>query len=153
MQSQHRRSPESAASPDRCRAVPQTHPQAVTEVLLEGGVVGFRGGDVGFEQHPAVDGQPASVEGLDLVRDRDVGMEVWVAGPAVPVGERGGDQASDVDLADALRSGRVSRACFSMNAKASLTASWWARSITAATAGSATAHNVETDFTGENVRS
>jgi hypothetical protein len=34
-----------------------------------------------------------------------------------------------------------------------LTAAWWARSITAATAGSATAHNVDTDFTGENVRS
>jgi hypothetical protein len=40
-----------------------------------------------------------------------------------------------------------------MNANASLIAAWWARSITAATAGSATAHNVETDFTGENVRS
>jgi hypothetical protein len=34
---------------------------------------------------------------------------------------------------------RVNRACFSMNVKASLTAAWWARSMTAATAGSATA--------------
>ncbi len=33
----------------------EPHPQRVTEVLLEGGVVGFRGCDVGFEQHPAVD--------------------------------------------------------------------------------------------------
>ena len=81
------------------------HPQAVMEVLLEGGVVGFRGGDVGFEQHPAVDGQPASVEGLDLVRDRDVGVQIRVTRPAVPMGKRGGDEASDVDLADALRSG------------------------------------------------
>jgi hypothetical protein len=40
-----------------------------------------------------------------------------------------------------------------MNANESLTAAWCARSITAATAGSATAHNVDTDFTGENVRS
>jgi hypothetical protein len=48
---------------------------------------------------------------------------------------------------------RVNKACFSMNAKASVTAARWARSITAATAGSATAHNVDTDFTGENVRS
>jgi hypothetical protein len=40
-----------------------------------------------------------------------------------------------------------------MNVNASLTAAWWARSITAATAGSATAHKVETDFTGENVKS
>src|SRR5215216_6985731 len=48
---------------------------------------------------------------------------------------------------------RVNRACFSMNAKASLTAAWWACSIAAATAGSATAHKVDTDFTGENVKS
>jgi hypothetical protein len=37
-------------------------------------------------------------------------MEVWVAGPAVPVGERGGDQASDVDLTDALPPVRVNKA-------------------------------------------
>ena len=40
-----------------------------------------------------------------------------------------------------------------MNLNASFTAAWWARSMTAATAGSATAHRVETDFTGEKVRS
>ena len=74
-------------------------------MLLERGVVGFRRGNVGFEQHPAVDGQPPSVEGLDLVCHRDVGVQVRVAGPAVPVGERGGDQAADVDLPDALRPG------------------------------------------------
>ena len=48
---------------------------------------------------------------------------------------------------------RVNRACVSMNVSASLTAAWWARSIAAATAGSAIAHKVDTDFTGENVRS
>jgi hypothetical protein len=48
---------------------------------------------------------------------------------------------------------RVNSACFSMNANASFTSAWWARSITTATAGSATAHRVETDFTGENVKS
>jgi hypothetical protein len=42
---------------------------------------------------------------LDLVRDCDVGVQVWVAGPAVAVGERGGNKASDVDLTDALRTG------------------------------------------------
>ena len=71
-------------------------------MLLERGVVSLRGGNVGFEQHPAVDRQPASVEGLHLVRHRDVGVQIRVAGPAVAVGERGGDQASDVDLPDAL---------------------------------------------------
>ena len=39
-----------------------------------------------------------------LVRDRDVRVQIRVTGPAVAVGERGGDQASDVDLPDALRS-------------------------------------------------
>jgi hypothetical protein len=41
----------------------------------------------------------------DLVRHNDVGVQIRVAGPAVPVGERGGNQASDVDLPDPLRSG------------------------------------------------
>ena len=41
-------------------------------------VVGFRRGNIGLEQHPTVDGQPPSVEGLHLVRDRDVGVQVRV---------------------------------------------------------------------------
>ena len=40
-----------------------------------------------------------------------------------------------------------------MKARASVTASWWASSICAATSGGAIAHRVLTDFTGENVRS
>jgi hypothetical protein len=91
-------------------------------MLLERGVVGLRGGHVGFEQHPAVDGQPAPVEGLHLVRHRDVGMEIRVAGPAVPVCERGRDQAPDVDLRIPCGPVRVNKACVSMNAKASSTA-------------------------------
>ena len=67
------------------------HPQAAAEVLLQPGVVSLRGCHVGFEQHPSVDGQPAPVEGLHLVRDRDMGVQIRVAGPAVPVGERGRD--------------------------------------------------------------
>ena len=130
----------------------EPHPQRVAEVLFQRGGVGFRR-RVGFEQHTAVDGQPTSVEGLHLVRDRDVGVQIRVASPAVPVGERGRDQASYVDLPDAWCSVRVNRACFSMNVNASCTADWWARSMTAATAGSATAYRVETDLTGEKVRS
>ena len=68
-------------------------------------ISGLRRGNIGLEQHPSVDGQPASVEGLHLVGDRDVGVQIRVAGPAVPVGERGRDQASDVDLPDPLRPG------------------------------------------------
>ena len=40
-----------------------------------------------------------------------------------------------------------------MKLNASATAARWAFSIRAATAGSASAHNVDTLFTGENVRS
>ena len=57
--------------------------------MLQGGVVGLRRRHGGFEQHPAVDGQPASVEGLHLVRDGDVGVQVRVTGSGVAVGERG----------------------------------------------------------------
>jgi hypothetical protein len=78
----------------------EPHPQIVAKMLLQCGVVGLRRGDVGLEQHPAVDGQPAPVEGLHLVRHRDVGVQVRVPGSAVPVGERGGHQAADVDLPD-----------------------------------------------------
>jgi len=73
------------------------------KVLLQRGVVGLRRGNVGLEQHPPVDRQPPSIEGLDLVGDRHVGVQIRVAGPAVPVSERGSDQASDVDLPDPLR--------------------------------------------------
>ena len=91
-------------------------------MLLERGVVGLRGGNVGLEQHPAVDGQPAPVEGLHLVGYRDMGMQIRVPGPAVAMGEYGGDQAADVDLPDPFGPVRVYSACSSMNAKASLTA-------------------------------
>ena len=72
------------------------------EVLFEGGVAGLRGGNVGLEQHPAIDRQPAPVQGLHLVRDRDVGVQIRVSSPAVPVGECRGNEASDVDLTDPL---------------------------------------------------
>jgi hypothetical protein len=83
----------------------EPHSQAVAEVLLERGVVGLRGGNVGLEQHTAVDGQPPSVEGLYLVRHRNVGVQIRVAGPTVAMGERGRDQTSNIDLPDPLRPG------------------------------------------------
>jgi hypothetical protein len=82
-----------------------------------------------------------------------MGVQIRVAGTAVAVGERGGDEATHVDLPDPLGPGPGNRACGSMKLSASCTAAWWARSIAAATAGSATAHNADTDFTGENVKS
>jgi hypothetical protein len=52
----------------------------------------------------AVDGQPAPVEGLHLVDEGDVGVQVRVTGPGVAVGERGRDQPGDVDLPDPVSS-------------------------------------------------
>ena len=83
----------------------EPHPQRVAEVLLQGGVVGLRRGNLCLEQHPAVDRQPAPIEGLHLVRHRDMGVQIRVAGAAVAVGERGRDQATHVDLPDPLRPG------------------------------------------------
>ncbi len=80
--------------------------ERLAEVGLEGGVVGLgRGGD-GLVHQAAVDGEPASVgDGLDLVGDGDVGVQVGVAGAGVAVGEGGADQASDLDLTDAVGAG------------------------------------------------
>ncbi len=75
------------------------------EAAFQGGVVDLGGGDDGLEQQASVDGEPAPVEGLHLVRDRDVGVQVGVAGAAVAVGEPGGDQPGDVDLTDAVVAG------------------------------------------------
>ncbi len=84
----------------------EPHAQGCGEVLFEGGVVGLGGGHDRLEQDPSVDGQPAAVGGgLDLVRDRDVGVQVGVAGAGVAVYERGTDQAPDVDLVHPARAG------------------------------------------------
>ena len=56
------------------RPIGEPHPQPVAEMVFQGGVVGLRRRHGGFEQHPSVDGQPASVEGLHLVRNRHMGV-------------------------------------------------------------------------------
>lgn len=58
-----------------------------------------------LEQDTPIQGQPATIQGLHLVRDRDVGVQVRVAGAGVTVGERGRDQPCDVDLPDAGAAG------------------------------------------------
>ena len=76
-----------------------------------------------------------------------------VPGTAVAVREGARDQALDVDLPDALRPGPAEQGMLLDEGQRVLWAAWWACSIAAATALSATAHNVDTDFTGENVKS
>jgi hypothetical protein len=74
--------------------------EPVVEVVLQDGVVGLRRRHRRLEQDPAVNGQPASVEGLHLVRDRDVGVQIRVTGSGVAVGERGRHEAGHIDLPD-----------------------------------------------------
>ena len=59
----------------------------------------------------------------------------------------------DVDLADPVGARPGEQGVLLDEASASATASWWARSIGAAIRGSAIAHRVDTDLTGEKVRS
>jgi hypothetical protein len=80
-------------------------PQRVAQMALEGGVVGLRRRHLHLEQHPPIDRQPAPVKSLDLVRNRDVGVQIRITGPAVAVSERDRDQPANVDLPDSLRPG------------------------------------------------
>ena len=82
-------------------AVGEGAADALGDLGFEAGVVELGGGDLEPVEHPGVEGEPPAVEGLHLVRDRDVGVQVGVAGAGVPVGEAGGDQPAGVDLADA----------------------------------------------------
>ena len=80
----------------------ELHSERLDQVGLEGGVVGLRRGDDVPVQHAPVDRKPLALLGLHLVRDRDVRMQVWVTGAGVAVGERGGDEATGLDLARAV---------------------------------------------------
>jgi hypothetical protein len=135
------------------RTCSEPHAQRVAEVLLQGGVVGLRGGNLCLEQHPAVDRQPPPVEGLHLVRDRDMGVQIRVSGAAVAVGERGRDQATHVDLPDPLWPGPSEQSMLLDEGQCVLYGGVVGPFDRRRDRRFATAHNVETDFTGENVRS
>jgi hypothetical protein len=68
------------------------------------------------------------------------------------VGKRGGHEALDIDLADPLRPGRGEQGML-LDERQCIAHGCLMGPFTGATAGSATAHNLDTDFTGENVRS
>jgi len=92
--------PDRPLRPVGARAFSKPHPKPLAEVLLQCGVVSLRRGNICLEEHASVDGQPAPVEGLHLVGDRDMGVQVRVTGTTVPVGERGRHQAPHLDLPD-----------------------------------------------------
>ncbi len=72
------------------RAVGEPDPERAGQVMLEPGVVRLGRGDDGLEQHTTVDREPPTrypaswsvvFDGLDLVPNRDMGMQVGVTGP------------------------------------------------------------------------
>ena len=132
----------------------ELHPEPGDQLGLQQGVVHLGEGDVGLVEDPAVDGEPAPVEVLDLVADRDVGVQVRVGGAGVAVGEHARDQALGLDLLDA-----AAAAAREQNLGPPATSAWLRRrrggrpAICSATSRSASAHSVETDLTAVKVRS
>jgi len=84
------------------RTLGETQPQPVVKASLQRGVVRLGRRHIGLEEHAPVDAQPAPVPGLDLVRDRDMGMQIGVTSPGVPMGESRRHHPLDVDLADPI---------------------------------------------------
>ena len=80
-------------------------------------------------------------------------MQIRVAGPAVPMGERGRDQAPEVDLPDPLLPGPSEQGVLLNKPQGDLHRCLVGPFDHSSTAGSATAHRVDTDFTAENVKS
>ena len=68
------------------------------ELVLDPGVVPLRDRHRRREQLPAVQRPPGPVDALDLVRHRDMGVEIRVAGPGVPVMKHRRGHPGDIDL-------------------------------------------------------
>jgi len=67
-------------------------------MVFQGGVIGLRRRHRRLEQHPTIDGQPPSVEGLHLVRHRDTSVQIRVAGSGIAVCKHGRNQTGHIDL-------------------------------------------------------
>ena len=94
------------------------------------------------------------VRALDPVRDGDVGVQLRVALAGIPVVERGRDHPAGADPADAVGAGPGEHRLAPRPAPGSRRARPGARGTAApATGGRANAHNADTDFGTENVRS
>lgn len=82
-----------------------------------------------------------------------MGMQIRVAGAGVAVGNAAPISPATATWATPLRPVRVNVAADSSQARVSATAAVCATSIRSATSRGASAHNADTLFTGENVRS
>jgi hypothetical protein len=83
--------------------ISEPHPQSVPEMMFQGGVVGLRGSNRGFEQHPAVDRQPPPAKRLNLVRHRHMSVQIRITSAAVAMRKRRCYQPADIHLPDPLR--------------------------------------------------
>ena len=88
----------------RVGPVDEPDSEPATHSILEPGVVPLGCGDRGGVDHPGIEREPACatvcvvVAGADLVRDRQMSVQVRVAGARVAVVERGGEEAAGLDL-------------------------------------------------------
>ena len=83
-------------------AVGESDAKSVGQQRLKAGVVPLGCGDLVLEQRPPVQRQPAAVTGADLVRHRDVGVQVGISGARIAVRECRRDEPGAIDLGDAL---------------------------------------------------
>ena len=100
----------------------EPHPKGGGEVVLQRGVVRLRRRDLGGVQDATVDRQPPAGQGLHLVRDRDVGVQVRVAGAGVAVGERAATNPVTLTWRTPPVPSRVNSARSSTNRSAAATA-------------------------------
>ena len=126
--------------------------EPVGQVVLAGGVVGLRRRHLGLEQHPTVDRQPLSFKVCALLA-----TATWVCRsgrrPGCPMRERRRHQSPDVDLphptlALTAEQGVLLEEPQRVRHRRVVGLLDLRRGV-----GSATAHRVDTDFTGEKVRS
>ncbi len=131
----------------------EPHAERVAEVLLQGGVVGLRGGDVGLEQHPAVDGQPRPSRVCTLFA-----TATWVCRSGSPARESRWVNAA----ATRPRTSTCRTPCGAVPGVQGVLLDERQRVLRPRRGGparsarrprAATAHRVDTDLTGENVRS
>ena len=90
-------------------ALDKADAEGLGERGLKGGGVELGRGDFGLVDQVGVEGVPASAGALHLVGDDEVGVEVGVAGARVTVGEGDRDQATRLDVADAMRADPAER--------------------------------------------
>ena len=76
----------------------ETQPQPGHQMRLQLRVVHLRDAHHPRMQRTAIDRQPRPIQGLDLVRDSDMGVEIRIPRPRIPMRERRRDQPCDLDL-------------------------------------------------------